>query len=217
MSSLFFKFRSFNRTRQIHCQRRKPCYPGSNLVYLKTVTPVDRRRRVFCERAVSAWAFGNERAGQLEVLVTFTAGLSTFQVNFWLQHPTRKKERPENTSSSPSLPSCVLFENHLQNTEEKNVRNRQKLSTEKATFPCYFSPLLAFSPALFFWVSRTEGLVAGTLQVRRAPGDFPLNASQTNRGTRFPAQRLDGIGAFLRRSITAHSRAILPFFNASLK
>lgn len=93
----------------------------------------------------------------------------------------------------------------------------KELSTAKATFLFYFSSSLVFFPALFFSVSRTEGLVAGPLQVRRAPGDLLLNASQTNRGTHFPAQRLDGIGAFLRCSITAHSRTILPFFNASLK
>lgn len=179
---------------------------------------VEIRWRVFADaQRVRGCRF--ERPGRLEVWVVLP---QHFPGKLLTPTPySREKERPEEHQPLLPPPSCIIFEKHLQNTgkQRENVCKTEKFCTLRALFPFYFSSFLLF---LFlslraFFGAKDWRIGGRTLQVQGAPGDSSLIASQTNRGTCSPAQRLDGIGAFALRSITAHSGAILPFFNASLK
>lgn len=148
---------------------------------------VEIRWRVFAD-AQRVRGCRNERPGRLEVWVVLP---QHFPGKLLTPTPySREKKRPERTTIPPPPPSCILFEKHLQNTEKQreNVCKRKKFCTPRAPFPFYFFlPSSCFCHIVLFLVPRTEGLVAGTLQVHVAPGDFSLNASQTNRGTCSPA------------------------------
>lgn len=179
---------------------------------------VEIRWRVFTDKR-RVRGCKNERAGWLEVWVVLP---QHFPGKLLTPTPySREKERPEEHPSPlillPAAFSLKSSSKTLGNKEKMCAKRKVLYSKSTISFQFFFLPLFFFCHIVLFLVPRTEGLVAGTLQVHGAPGDFSLIASQTNRGTCSPAQRLDGIGAFALRSITAHSRTILPFFNASLK